>query len=361
MWSVHPRGEERIVEQHVSLPLANSGEITSLCWHVYPQRHVSSPKPDDSLLAVGTFAGLTTVWNVEGTLRASLPSPSGPIFNLKFNPSGSLIVTCSANGVFEIYDTKDWASIFKVPGTMNRIWESQAIIPCLVWLDDASLAILGPNTPNAVVNCWQFDDTHATSPFLQLTGHEGLINDMVYDKETGFIVTASEDQSVRLWKTDKENAYHEFRNHMDSVKAVAFQPTTNQEAQTRILASASFDGTVSLYDISSFTVLYSIGKEIHNFPGDRISCISWSPDGKYLCTGDLESVVGVWEWRDATEPRPYAIWAPERIRADQQENIPNGTNGHKDELDRPVFRIHWQKTGQSFVVCRENRRVCYQL
>ena len=222
--------------------------------------------------------------------------------------------------------------------------------------------------PNSVVNCWQFDESHATSPFVQFIGHEGLINDVQYDKTSGFIATASDDQSVRLWKLDKSSPYHEFRNHIASVRAVAFQPTPQTQAQITdsettphrvVLASASSDGTISLYDVTNFNLLHSIGPQIHNFPGDQISCISWSPDGKFLCTGDLEGTIGVWEYRESTvdAPRPFAIWAPERIREDQQDPLPNGTNGHKDDLDRPVHRIHWQKNGQSFAVCRENRRV----
>jgi len=149
---------------------------------------------------------------------------------------------------------------------------------------------------------------------------------------------------------------------MGSVRAISFQPQiTDVETTPRILASASFDGTISLYDITNGSLLYSIGNQIHNFPRDRISCISWSPDGKYLCSGDLEGTIGVWEWRNSSEPRPFAIWAPERIREDQQpppqDPLTNGMNGHKDELDRPVHSIHWQKNGQSFAVCRENRRV----
>jgi hypothetical protein len=34
MWTIHPRGENRIEEQHVSLPTHTSEDITSLCWHV---------------------------------------------------------------------------------------------------------------------------------------------------------------------------------------------------------------------------------------------------------------------------------------------------------------------------------------
>jgi len=308
-------------------------------------------------LAAGTFEGLTTIWDIEGSIRATFPSPYGPIFALRFNPSGSFLVSCSANGAFEIYDTTEWSSIFKVPAASSRIWEAQPVLPSLAWLDDSRLAILAPEPPGATVNCWQFDESHATHPFLRLYGHEGMINDIQYDKYTGFIATASDDQTVRLWKTDKSTPHHEFRNHTDSVKAIAFQPAPADSETPRILASASFDGSVSIFNVSTLSHLYTIGKDIHNFPGDRISCLTWSPDGKYLCTGDLEGVVGIWEWRDATEPRPFAVWAPDRIREDQHDSTPNGTNGHKDDLDRPVHRIHWQKNGQSFVVCRENRKV----
>jgi len=265
-----------------------------------------------------------------------------------------LLVTASANGVFEVFN-KDFISIFNASG-VGRVWENLPNIPVFVWLDDIRLAILGPIGPGAIVHCWQFDDTHATLPFLKLVAHEDAINDIQYDKQTEFIATASEDQTVRLWKTDKSSPYHDFKNHTAPVKAIAFQPQF-EDSSPRVLASASFDGTVSLYDVTNLTVLYTIGNAIHSFPGDRISCVSWSPDGKYLTSGDLEGVVGVWEWQDSSAPRAFAIWAPDRVQEDQQESVPNGMNGHKDELDRPVYRIHWQKNGQSFVVCRENRKV----
>ena len=37
MWTVQPRvGQVRVEEQHMSLPTNTSGDVTSLCWHVYP-------------------------------------------------------------------------------------------------------------------------------------------------------------------------------------------------------------------------------------------------------------------------------------------------------------------------------------
>jgi len=35
MWTVHKRGENRLDEQQMSLPTNTSGEVTSLCWHVF--------------------------------------------------------------------------------------------------------------------------------------------------------------------------------------------------------------------------------------------------------------------------------------------------------------------------------------
>ena len=267
-----------------------------------------------------------------------------------------MLVTCSAGAVFEIYTTQDWTSMFTV-APPARVWETQANIPHLAWLDDSRLAILAESSPHTVVNCWQFDENRATEPFLRLSGHEGLINDIQYDKYTDLIATASDDQTVRLWKPDRSMPYHEFRHHGSTVRSVAFQPQSEMDSSPRILASASYDGTICVYDVSNLTHLYTFGNQIHNFPHDRISCVCWSPDGKFLCSGDLEGVVGVWEWRDLSEPRPFAIWAPDRIPEEQSDSLPNGMNGHKDDMSRPVFQIHWQKNGQSFVVCRENRRV----
>jgi WD40 repeat protein len=358
------------------MPTNTAGFVTSLCWHVNPTlplslQSLTREQPNDSLLAAGTLSGLTTIWNIDGSLRASMPSPHGPIFNLGFNPSGTCLTTCSANGVLEIYSTKDWSSMFNVPAT-GKPWEHTPNIPMLVWIDDQRLATLGPNTPHAVVNCWQFDESQATSLFLQLIGHEGLINDIQYDRPTGLIGTASDDASVRLWKLDKSSPHHEFKTHSNPVRSLSFRPSP-QDDSPHILASASWDGTIHLYDITALTHLHTIGTQIHNFPHDRIACVSWAPDGRFFSSGDLEGVVGVWEWRDdgVGLPRAYAIWAPERIREDRQQGeaaaatannsvgLANGANGHKDDHDRPVHGIHWQKNGQSFVICRENRKVCF--
>jgi len=34
IWNVHPRGDNRLEEQHMDMPTNTAGAVTSLCWHV---------------------------------------------------------------------------------------------------------------------------------------------------------------------------------------------------------------------------------------------------------------------------------------------------------------------------------------
>ena len=48
---------------------------------------------EGTLLATGSYDGVARLWTVEGTLKTTLVHHSGPIFALKWNSKGSLIVT----------------------------------------------------------------------------------------------------------------------------------------------------------------------------------------------------------------------------------------------------------------------------
>jgi len=62
----------------------------------------------------------------------------------------------------------------------------------------------------------------------------------------------------------------------------------------RILASAGYDGTISLWDTSG----YPIGQPMDPLPKERtpaLHSVAWSPDGKRIVTGDAEGTIRLWE------------------------------------------------------------------
>jgi len=71
--------------------------------------------------------------------------------------------------------------------------------------------------------------------------------------------------------------------HAEAVLAVAFAP------QGDMLATASGDGTVRLWDMGTDLPLYTLKGHT-----DWVLCISWSPDGHYLASGSMDNDVRIW-------------------------------------------------------------------
>jgi WD40 repeat protein len=123
---------------------------------------------------------------------------------------------------------------------------------------------------------------------LVLAGHEGALSSAAFSPDGTRIVTASNDNSVRIWDGVGIELVV-LHGHEDLVLSVAFSPDG-----TRIV-TASKDKTARIWDAAA-------GNELVVLRGheDRVQSAAFSPDGARIVTALSDMTVRIWDVHVAT-------------------------------------------------------------
>uniref|UniRef100_A0A7S3NPQ6 BTB domain-containing protein n=1 Tax=Aureoumbra lagunensis TaxID=44058 RepID=A0A7S3NPQ6_9STRA len=120
-------------------------------------------------------------------------------------------------------------------------------------------------------------DAATGSELRCLQGHTQRVYCVAYTKNGSLLATGSADHTCRIYDAQASELLHIFRSHSDAVRALAF---SNVEYNTKpILASASRDATVKLWDISNGSCLYSLAHS------NGVNALAWAPSTQRLVTG----------------------------------------------------------------------------
>src|SRR5262249_43242926 len=106
-----------------------------------------------------------------------------------------------------------------------------------------------------------------------LQGHTDLIWSLSFSPDGRTLATASWDGTVKLWEVASGRERATLRGHTGPVWSVTFLP------DGRTLASGGKDGLVRLWDLPT-------GKEKAALKGHRgiVYCLACSPDGRFLAS-----------------------------------------------------------------------------
>ncbi|XP_016985691.1 F-box-like/WD repeat-containing protein ebi [Drosophila rhopaloa] len=243
-------------------------DVTSLDWNC-----------DGSLLATGSYDGYARIWKTDGRLASTLGQHKGPIFALKWNKCGNYILSAGVDKTTIIWDastgqcTQQFA--FHSAPALDVDWQTnQAFASC--------------STDQRIHVC----RLGVNEPIKTFKGHTNEVNAIKWCPQGQLLASCSDDMTLKIWSMNRDRCCHDLQAHSKEIYTIKWSPTgpgTNNPNTNLILASASFDSTVRLWDVERGSCIHTLTK--HTEP---VYSVAFSPDGKHLASGSFDKCVHIW-------------------------------------------------------------------
>jgi WD40 repeat protein/serine/threonine protein kinase/tetratricopeptide (TPR) repeat protein len=213
-----------------------------------------------------------------------------------FQPRGSVrTVVFSADGRLILTGTGKYYSYEQVPNEA-QIWEAATGKPLLKnpleHKAPIRAAAFGPSgrmvvtaSEDQTARLW---DTMTGKPIGQPLTHRGAIRAVAFSPDGRIILTGSDDGTGRVWETATGKPVSPLLMHLGPVRSVAFSPDSGT------VVTGSDDHTARLWKAATGK---SLGAALqHRGP---VRAVAFGPDGSIVATGSYDGTVQLWETASA--------------------------------------------------------------
>jgi WD40 repeat protein/serine/threonine protein kinase/tetratricopeptide (TPR) repeat protein len=114
--------------------------------------------------------------------------------------------------------------------------------------------------------------------------HEGRVYSVAYSPDGTRVASHGEDEVVKIWDVQSHSEVMTLRHHADYISRVSFSP------DGKLIASGSYDGTVKLWD-----AITGQEQKALRGPDTWLYATAFSPDGRYVAAAATDDTIRIWD------------------------------------------------------------------
>ncbi|KGG50976.1 hypothetical protein DI09_49p60 [Mitosporidium daphniae] len=227
---------------------------------------------------------------------------------LSFHPRRPWVIVSLHTGIIQLWDYHHGLLLSVSFHSTQNIFASGG--------DDAKIKVWNCQSQTLSASSTASSDAASSRSLFTLTGHTDYIRSVSFHNESPWILSASDDQTIRIWNWQSRQCLSILTGHNHYVMNAAFSPLGD------MIASCSLDQTVRIWDItgllrkssassgtargspssspsSSYPDLFAPSEVVvkHIIEGHErgINFVSWHPSGQMLLSASDDRLVKVWQ------------------------------------------------------------------
>ncbi|MDX1990745.1 MAG: TIR domain-containing protein [bacterium] len=272
-------------------------ELATLNGHESWVRTVSF-SPNGMFLASGSNDNSIRFWDMralsygENGAMTTVDAHTASVWCVTFSPDGGLLASCSNDTTVRLWDVDNLPQ----PYEFTRFTDHHEPVYGVAFSADAHyLASASYDKSVHLRDIRRLRSTGREESLIALA-HASHVYSVTFSPETDpdkplYLVTASQDSTIRLWEVDRQNLRTMTRvrpsfliGHTSWVNTVTFSPNG------ALLASTSKDKTIRLWDMASM-------REVAMLVGhtEEVNSVAFSPDGKLVASTSKDKTIRLWE------------------------------------------------------------------
>lgn len=255
--------------------------------------------PDGRFLATGgnDSDGFIQIWDIEKAQRVrTIKGHADEVLSLAYSKDGKRLLSSSYDRTARLWDTATGREIRKFVGHTWWVWSA-------AFSTDEQRVITAGHDGTSIV--WDVETDKRSPPFM---GHRGPVFCAVFSPDGRRAVTAGYDRRILSWNPDDVKPFdikhvidgsaapltntRVFEGHSDAIRSIKFS------ADGSLLLSASFDNTIRIWMYESNQLLKTFRGH-----GGRVKAATFEPDGRSVLSAAHDNTVREWSIADYEEIR----------------------------------------------------------